>query len=299
MSTSKQYQQGYVPELQPQSDIPGKQHKLNPEPHDLELPDGTKYKPAGKLEGKKAFISGGDSGIGRSIAILFALEGADVSIVYLPEEKQDAEDTKAKILEYTNGERQVQLLPIDLTTEENCKKAIDEHMKAFKALDSLILNHGTQKAIDKIADLSSEQWHHVFDTNIHSFFYLVKAALPHMKEHSTMVFNASINPFVGHPKLVDYTSTKGAIVAFARAMSNQLVGERKIRVNVVCPGPIWTPLIPATMKEDSQKEFGAKVPMERAGQPVEVATCFVFFASPDSSYLSGQTLHPNGGSYMG
>ncbi|KZT51175.1 NAD(P)-binding protein [Calocera cornea HHB12733] len=299
MSKSEQYQSGFVPDFQPQSSIPGKQHKLDPEPHDLELADGSQYKPAGKLEGKKAFVSGGDSGIGRSVAILFALEGADVSIVHLPEEEKDAKDTADKIKKYTDGKRKVLLLPIDLTTEDNCKKAIAEHMKAFGALDSLILNHGTQKAVESILDLSSEQWHHVFDTNIHSFFYLVKAALPHMKQGATMVFNASINPFVGHPGLVDYTSTKGAMVGFARSLSNQLVGDKGIRVNVVCPGPIWTPLIPSTMTEDSQKSFGSKVPMGRPGQPVEVATCFVFFASPDSGYLSGQTLHPNGGSYMG
>ncbi|KZO97757.1 NAD(P)-binding protein [Calocera viscosa TUFC12733] len=299
MSTSEQYKPGYVPSFQPQDSIPGHQHKLDPEPHDIELADGSKYKPAGKLQGKKAFVSGGDSGIGRSVAILFALEGADLSIVHLPEKQKDAEDTVAKIHEYTAGKRTVQLLALDLTKEDNRKKAIDAHIKAFGALDSLILNHGTQKAVESILDLSSELWHHVFDTNIHSFFYLVKAALPHMHKGGTMVFNASVNPFVGHPGLVDYTSTKGAMVAFARALSNQIVGEKGIRVNVVCPGPIWTPLIPATMTEDSQKSFGSKVPMKRPGQPVEVATCFVFLASPDSGYLSGQTMHPNGGSYLG
>ncbi|EJU05227.1 NADP-binding protein [Dacryopinax primogenitus] len=288
MAPSEQYKPGFVPDFQPQNAVPGKQHKLDPEPHDRELHDGSLYKPAGKLEGKKAFISGGDLGIGRSVAILFALEGADVSIVHLPEEEKDAHDTVQKIKECTGGKRKVQLLPIDLTKEENCKKAIEQHIQAFGALDSLILNHGTQNAVKSIVDLSSAQWHHVFDTNIHSFYL-----------GSTIVFNASINPFVGHPELVDYTSSKGAVVAFARALSNQLVGEKGVRVNVVCPGPIWTPLIPATMSESSQKSFGKNVPMQRPGQPIECATCFVFFASPDSGYLSGQTLHPNGGSYMG
>jgi len=299
MSGSKQYQPGFVPDVQHQSEIPGKQHKLDPAPHDLELHDGSTYKAAGKLEAKKAFISGGDSGIGRSIALLFALEGANVSIVHLPEEEKDANDTVELINKHTNGKRKVKLLPIDLTTEDNCKKAIQEHISAHGALDSLILNHGTQKAVPDVTQLETSQWHHVFDTNIHSFFYLTKAALPHMKSGSTMVFNASINPFVGHPELLDYTATKGAMVGFARALSNQIVGEKGIRVNVVCPGPIWTPLIPATMSDESKKKFGTTTPMQRPGQPVEVATCFVFFASPDSGYLSGQTLHPNGGSYMG
>jgi len=299
MSNSKQYQQGFVPEVQHQSEIPGKQHAMDPIPHDLELADGSMYKAAGKLEGKKAFISGGDSGIGRSIALLFALEGADISIVYLPEEQKDADDTVEKIKKYTGGKTKVKLIPIDLKTEHNCIKAIKEHLAFHGALDSLILNHGTQNAVPNLTDLESSQWHHVFDTNIHSFFYLTKAALPHMKKGSTMVFCASINPFVGHPELLDYTATKGAMVGYARALSNQIVGDKGIRVNVVCPGPIWTPLIPATMSDESKKTFGASVPMKRPGQPVEVATCFVFFASQDSGYLSGQTLHPNGGSYMG
>jgi len=190
------------------------------------------------------------------------------------------------------------LVASDLRSEENCVALIENHLSTFGALDALILNHGTQQANTDITTLSSEQWRNVFDTNIHSFFYLSKAAIPRMKHGSSIVFNASINMAVGHPELLDYTATKGAMVAFMRGLSNQIVGERGIRVNCVAPGPIWTPLIPATMTDDGIETFGTTVPMGRAGQPVEVATCFVFLASHDASYISGQIIHVNGGTVI-
>ncbi|KAH8115911.1 NAD-binding protein [Phellopilus nigrolimitatus] len=293
------FKKGWIPPVQNQSGAPGKQKGvLNPQPIDDITANGKPYKPSGKLEGKAAIITGGDSGIGRAIAILFALEGADVTLVYKPEESEDAAFVEKAIREKTNGKCKVAHAPFDLRSEENCKKMVHAHLKAHNGrLDTLVLNHGTQEANDSLTSLPSEQWQDVFDTNINSFFYIVKTALPHMPEHAdgTIVFCASVNPSVGHPELVDYTATKGAIVGFARALSNQIVGDKGIRVNVVAPGPIWTPLIPATMSQSSKESFGVSTPIGRAGQPVEIATCFVFLASADSSYMSGQVLHPNGG----
>jgi len=189
------------------------------------------------------------------------------------------------------------MLEFDLTPEHACQELVQKHMQfhTSKKLDILVCNHGTQNAVPNLTDLSSEQWHETFDTNIHSFFYLCKAGLPHIPRGGSIVFNASINPQVGHPQLVDYTATKGAIIGMARALSNQIVGEKGIRVNAVAPGPIWSPLIPATMTDESKETFGTTTPIGRAGQPIEVATSFVFLASADSSYISGQVLNPNGG----
>lgn len=290
----KEFQKGYKPPFQTQPNAPGMQHRLDPLPIDDTYADGRPYKGSQKLAGRTALITGADSGIGRAVAILFALEGANLTLSYTQKEEAEAkavvEAVKAKA-----PAALVHLVAADLRTEDHCIALIGEHMKKFGKLDALILNHGTQQANTDITTLSSEQWHNVFDTNIHSFFYLSKAAIPHMTPGSSVVFNASINMAVGHPELLDYTATKGAMVAYMRALSNQIVGEKGIRVNCVAPGPIWTPLIPATMTEDSIKKFGTSVPMERAGQPVEVATCFVFLAGPDSSYITGQVIHVNGG----
>ncbi|KAI5117828.1 hypothetical protein M0805_003306 [Coniferiporia weirii] len=296
-SIAEVFKKGWRPPVQSQEGAPGKQRgTLDPQPVDDITADGKPYKPSGKLEGKAALITGADSGIGRAIAILFALEGADVTLAYKPEEEKDADDVEKAIHEKTGGKRTVARAPYDLRYETNCRKMVDVHMRAHNGrLDSLILNHGTQESNDSLPTVPSDQWKDVFDTNIHSFFYTTKAALPHMREQSTIVLCASVNPSVGHPQLVDYTATKGAIVGFGRALSNQLVGEKGIRVNVVAPGPIWTPLIPATMSKSSKESFGVTTPIGRPGQPVEIATCFVFLASADSSYMSGQVLHPNGG----
>ncbi|EJD05476.1 NAD-binding protein [Fomitiporia mediterranea MF3/22] len=293
------FTKGWKPPFQEQQGAPGKQQgTLEPQPVDDVTADGKPYRPSGKLEGKAALITGADSGIGRAVAILFALEGADVTLAYKPEEKEDAAAVEKYIAAKTNGKAKIAHAPLDLRSEENCKKLVDLHLKAHNGkLDSLVLNHGTQEEIGTLPDIPTEQWNDVFTTNIHSFFFIVKAALPHMPNHGggTIVFDASVNPSVGHPGLVDYTATKGAIVGFGRALSNQIVGERGIRVNIVAPGPIWTPLIPATMSKGSIEKFGVTTPIGRPGQPVEIATCFVFLASADSSYMSGQVLHPNGG----
>ncbi|KAJ5319428.1 hypothetical protein N7541_006201 [Penicillium brevicompactum] len=248
------------------------------------------YKAAGKLEGKKAIITGGDSGIGRAIAILFAMEGASSVIVYLPEEESDAQETRKRVEEHG---QQCHTLAIDLRKKENCQKIIDVSLQKMGGIDILVNNAAYQDMLSDISEIDESQWERTFDTNIHSFFYLSKYSLPHMKKGSTIINCASVNPYIGRGDLLDYTATKGAIVAFTRALSNQQV-KKGIRVNCVCPGPIWTPLIPATMQSAAMEQFHA-VPIGRPGQPSEVATCFVFLASQDSSYISGQCLHPNGG----
>ncbi|KAI8980752.1 NAD-P-binding protein [Trametes punicea] len=291
----EQYKKGWKPPFQEQARAPGKQHKLDPPPLDDVTADGKPYKPAGKLEGRKAIITGADSGIGRSVALLFALEGADLTLTVLPEEKQDAEEMVDLIKKKTNNSRKINVLEIDLRKEENCKRLVEKHLEFHGSLDAIVLNHGTQNANTYLPSLPTDQWHETFNTNIHSFFYICKAAIPHLKEGSTITFNASINMAVGHPELIDYTATKGAMIGFMRALSNQIVGEKGIRCNAVAPGPIWTPLIPATMTKESIEQFGTTVPMGRAGQPVEIATAFVWLTSADSSYVSGQVIHVNGG----
>lgn len=220
------------------------------------------------------------------------MEGADVFITYLPQEEEDAQETK-KLVEEKG--RKCYLHPTDLTDRDNCKKLVDEAVKQLGSLDILVNNAAYQMMVEDIKDLKEEQWVHTFNTNIHPYFYLAKYSLPHMKPGSTIINNASINAYVGRPDLLDYTSTKGAIVAFTRALSNQYVG-RGIRVNAVAPGPVWTPLIPATMNDEAIKQFTA--PIGRPSQPSEIATCFVFLASPDSSSISGQTIHANGGTVV-
>ncbi|TVY71501.1 putative oxidoreductase, partial [Lachnellula suecica] len=279
-------------------DAPGKQHEMKgPSPQNDQLPtaDGgyQPYKAAGKLAGRKAVITGGDSGIGRAVAILYAMEGAESTIVYTPEEQKDAEKTRDLVKE--KGQT-LHLLQADLRKQEDCKSVIDKALSAMGGINILVLNHGTQTMKESISELSEEQWIDTFNTNIHPFFFLSKYALPHMKSGDSIITCASVNPYIGRPDLLDYTSTKGAIVAFTRGLANQQI-ENGIRVNAVCPGPIWTPLIPATMNEKAQSQFTS--PMGRPGQPIEVATCFVFLASPDSSFISGQSLHPNGGVQVG
>ena len=245
---------------------------------------------AGKLAGKVALITGGDSGIGRAVAHAFAREGADVVISYL-EEHDDAEETKRLVEQ--EGRRALTIAG-DVGDEEHCRALVQRTVDELGRLDVLVNNAAEQHPQDSIAAISREQLERTFRTNIFSFFFLTKAALPHLREGSTIVNCASVTAYKGSPELVDYASTKGAIVAFTRSLAQQLV-EQGIRVNAVAPGPIWTPLIPATFPEDKVKSFGQNVPMNRAGQPEEVAPCFVFLASDDSSYISGQTLHPNGG----
>ncbi|KAJ4294428.1 hypothetical protein N0V90_008118 [Kalmusia sp. IMI 367209] len=295
MTDKGQFESGHTVPIQHQT-VPGLEKNLNPAPQYDRLPtfDGGSepYKAAGKLDGKRAIITGGDSGIGRSTAILYAMEGADVFIAYLPQEEEDAQETK-KLVEGKG--KKCFLHPTDLTDRENCKKLVDEAVKKMGGLDILVNNAAYQMMVEDIKDLKEDQWIHTFNTNIHPYFYLAKYSLPHMKPGSTIINNASINAYIGRPDLLDYTSTKGAIIAFTRGLSNQYV-SKGIRVNAVAPGPVWTPLIPATMNDEAIKQFTA--PMGRPSQPSEIATCFVFLASPDSSSISGQTLHPNGGTVV-
>jgi len=294
-SDKQQFEQGWQPPVGFQN-VPGLQQKLPQEPIDAHLPteDGgfQLYKAAGKLQGKKAVITGGDSGIGRATAILFAMEGAESLIAYLPEEEDDAQDTKKAVEKYGG---KLHLLQVSLKEKENCKKVISEAMEKMGAINVLFNNHAYQKVVHGITELTEEQWEHTFDTNIHPFFYLSKYAIPHMKKGDTIINNASINAYVGRPDLLDYTSTKGAIVSFTRGLSNQYVAQG-IRVNAVAPGPVWTPLVHATMDKAAQESFNS--PMGRPGQPSEIATCVVFLANPDSSQISGQVIHCNGGTIV-
>lgn len=294
MTEKQPFEQGFKPLPQSQ-DFPGLEKNLDPEPHHEQVPteDGglQAYKAAGKLEGKKAVITGGDSGIGRATAILFAMEGADSLIAFLPEEEEDARETKRRVEE--KG-RKCYLMATDLKKKENCRKVIDSAIDQMGAVDILFNNAAFQMMVDDIKDLSEEQWEHTFATNIHPYFYLSKYIMPHMekKKDGVIINNASINAYLGKPTLLDYSSTKGAIVAFTRALSQQCL-DKGIRVNAIAPGPVWTPLIPSTMTKKAIEGFSGNI--GRPSQPSEIATCVVFLANSDSSSISGQTLHPNGG----
>ncbi|CAG9989242.1 unnamed protein product [Clonostachys byssicola] len=291
--SGEQFQQGHrVPVTQ--QDFPGTEGEMpNPNPQFQNIPteEGQyqKYRAAGKLKGQKALITGGDSGIGRATAVLFAMEGADSFITHLPGEKEDAQKTKEMVEEHG---RKCHLYEVDLSELKNCKDVVNEAVSRLGGIDILFNNAAYQMMVESISDLPDDQWIHTFNTNIHSFFYISKYALPHLKAGASIINNASINAYIGRPDLLDYTSAKGAIISFTRGLSNQLVGKG-IRVNAVAPGPVWTPLIPATMSEKAIKEFTS--PMGRPGQPSEIATCVVFLASTDSSFISGQTIHCNGG----
>jgi NAD(P)-dependent dehydrogenase (short-subunit alcohol dehydrogenase family) len=242
-----------------------------------------------KLKDKVAIITGGDSGIGKAVAIHFAREGADVVIVYR-KEKEDAEETKALVEE--KG-RKALLIQTDIGTSANCEKIVTETIAEFGKIDILVNNAAIQVPQDDLSKITDEQWEETFRVNIHAQFYLTKAALPHLKPGASIINNASVNAFKGNQQLVDYTATKGAIMGFTRSIALQLA-EKGIRANAVAPGPIWTPLIPSTMHK-GEDEFGKDTPMKRPGQPAEVAPAFVFLASEDASYFTGQCLHPNGG----
>lgn len=248
------------------------------------------YKGSGKLDQRVALITGGDSGIGRAVAVAFAKEGADVAIVYL-NEHEDAQETKRQV---EQEGRRCLLIAGDVGDEAFCRQAVRLTMDQLGRLHILVNNAAEQHPQDSIADITAEQLERTFRTNIFAMFYMVKAALPHLMKGSAIINTTSVTAYKGNPMLLDYSSTKGAIVAFTRSLSMSLV-EQGIRVNAVAPGPIWTPLIPATFPAEKVATFGSDVPMKRPGQPVEVASCFVFLASDDSSYISGQVLHPNGG----
>jgi NAD(P)-dependent dehydrogenase (short-subunit alcohol dehydrogenase family) len=244
----------------------------------------------GRLQGKVALITGGDSGIGRAVAIAFAKEGADVAVNYL-EEHGDADETQRLVEE--EGRRCL-LLPADIGDEDACRDIVSRTVDEFGRLDVLVNNAAEQHPQPSIEEITADQLERTFRTNIFSFFFMTKAALPHLKPGSAIINTTSVTAYRGNPTLLDYSSSKGAIVGFTRSLSTQLV-ERGIRVNGVAPGPIWTPLIPSTFDEEKVEKFGSNQPMKRAGQPEEVAPSYVFLASDDSSYMSGQILHPNGG----
>lgn len=269
---------------------PGVQTEMAPRPQG----EVKTYKAADKLAGKAAIITGGDSGIGRATAIAFAKEGADVTIVYL-DEHEDAAKTKQLI--EAEGVRCLSIAG-DIGDEEFCREVVKLTIDAFGHLDIVVNNAGEQHPQKSIEDITRDQLERTFRTNIFSMFYLTKAAMPHLKPGSAIVNSASVTAYRGNKQLLDYSSTKGAVVAFTRSLSQSLA-EKKIRVNAVAPGPIWTPLIPSTFDEKHVERFGAETPLGRAGQPDEVAPCFVFLASDDSSYITGETLHPNGGEWVG
>jgi NAD(P)-dependent dehydrogenase (short-subunit alcohol dehydrogenase family) len=252
--------------------------------------DDPRYKAAGKLRDKVALITGGDSGIGRAVAIAFAKEGADSAIVYL-NEHDDAKQTQQMVKRL--GRRCI-LIPGDIGYESFCRDAVEQTAKELGRLDCLVNNAAEQHPQDDITKIDREQLERTFRTNVFGMFFLTKAAMPHLKKGATIINTASITAYEGNPMLIDYSSTKGAIVAFTRALSQSVI-EKGIRVNGVAPGPIWTPLIPSTFPVEKVKKFGTNTPMKRVGQPEEVANCFVFLASDDSSYMAGQMLHVNGG----
>ncbi|MEA5506461.1 SDR family oxidoreductase [Halotia wernerae UHCC 0503] len=274
--------------LQPpqQQEPPGVESEMQPKPK----ADDSQYRGSGKLQNKVALITGGDSGIGRAVAIAFAKEGANVAIVYL-KEHDDAKETKNLVEK--QGRRALAIAG-DITEEAFCQQAVQQTVDEFGKLDILINNAAEQHPQKSIEDISKEQLERTFSTNIFSMFFMTKAALKHLQEGSTIVNTTSVTAYKGNQQLLDYSSTKGAIVAFTRSLSQNLV-SKGIRVNAVAPGPIWTPLIPSTFPEEKVETFGKQVPMKRAGQPEEVAPSYVFLASDDASYMSGQVLHPNGG----
>jgi NAD(P)-dependent dehydrogenase (short-subunit alcohol dehydrogenase family) len=272
----------------PQSQqYPGRTGDMEPRPRD-EMAD---YQGRGLLAGRRALVTGGDSGIGRAVAVAFAKEGADVAIAYL-EEHDDAAHTR-KLVEAA-GQRCL-LLPGDLADRELCVATVERTAAEFGGLDLLVNNVAYQNPVESLEELSDEQWERTFRVNIHSYFWATKAALRHLPEGGAIINTASINGLRGNKSLIDYSATKGAILAFTYSMAQALT-DRKIRVNCVAPGPVWTPLIPGTMDEEKTESFGGQVPMQRAAQPDEIAPSYVFFASDRlSSYYSGEVLAPVGG----
>ncbi len=254
-------------------------------------PVSIKAVPAKKLEGKVALITGGDSGIGRAVALLFAKEGADVAISYLSEQ-EDAEEVK-RMVEEEFG-RSCLLLPGDIRKERYCIRLVEQTVKKLGKLDIVVNNAATQTEQKSLEDISTEQLYETFETNIFPMFWITKAALPHLKKGSCIINTTSVTAYRGSPELIDYSATKGAIVTFTRSLASSLA-KKGIRVNGVAPGPIWTPLIVGSFKGKKVAEFGSDVPLGRAGQPAEVAPSYLFLASGDASYISGQILHPNGG----
>jgi NAD(P)-dependent dehydrogenase (short-subunit alcohol dehydrogenase family) len=274
---------------QEQDRQPGRETEMVPQP-DFE----PRFAGSSRLEGKTALITGGDSGIGRAVSVLFAREGANVAIVYLEEDK-DAKVTKALVEEEGAA---CLLIKGDIGCAKFCNDAVKRTVQEFGGLDVLVNNAAEQHEKEAVEEIGEDQMVRTFRTNFFGYVFMTQAALPHLKEGASIVNTASITAYRGHPTLVDYASTKGAVVTFTRSLANQLA-EKGIRVNAVAPGPIWTPLIPASFDADSVAEFGKNTPLGRAGQPNEVAPSHLFLACEDSSYMTGQVLHPNGGEMVG
>lgn len=271
---------------QSQDTQPGIENEMRPKPDSGQ----DSYRGSGKLRGKRALITGGDSGIGRAVAIAFAREGADLAVAYL-NEHQDAEETRRLVEE--SGSRCITVAG-DIGDPQFCSRLVRQTVSELGGLDILVNNAAEQHPQDSLDKITPEQLERTFRTNIFSMFYLTQAALDHLGEGGAIINTTSVTAYRGSAHLLDYSSTKGAIVSFTRSLA-QLLAEKKIRVNAVAPGPIWTPLIPSTFDEKKVESFGANVPLERPGEPSEVAPSYVFLASSDSSYMTGQVLHPNGG----
>jgi NAD(P)-dependent dehydrogenase (short-subunit alcohol dehydrogenase family) len=274
---------------QSQDSMPAHEHEMTPAPD-----YAPRHAGVGKLRGRVAFVSGGDSGIGRAVAVLFAREGARVAIAYLNED-EDAAET-ARLVEAEGSE--ALLLPGDLGEKARAEQAIEKTVARFGQLDVLVNNAARQWMDEDFAALEEDKLRAMMDSNVMSYMFCTQAALPHLREGAAIVNTSSVNAFKGNDALVTYTVTRGASLAFTRAMASNLAA-RGIRVNAVAPGPIWTPFIPGSLPAEMVEGFGSQVPMGRAGQPWEVATAFLFLACDDGSYFTGQTLHPNGGMIVG
>jgi NAD(P)-dependent dehydrogenase (short-subunit alcohol dehydrogenase family) len=282
-----QDKRGQPPQAQDQQ--PGRETKMTPRPD-----YSPRFPGSGRLKGKTALVTGGDSGIGRAVSVIFAREGANVAIVYLEEDK-DAEDTKGLI---EDEGASCLLLRGDVGQPAFCTDAIEKTLEAFGGIDVLVNNAAEQHTDNELEAISEQQLEKTFRTNFYGYFFMTQAALPQLKRGATVVNTASVTAYRGQTQLMDYSATKGAIVSFTRSLSQKLA-EQGIRVNAVAPGPIWTPLIPASFSPDKVAEFGKHVPLGRAGQPNEVAPAFLFLACDDSTYMTGQVLHPNGGEMVG